>query len=42
VVVYVTGHGLKTIEAIGDLGPTATIKPTMDAFAEAVDLEGEA
>jgi threonine synthase len=42
VVVYVTGHGLKTIEAIGDLGPTATIKPTMDAFADAVDVEGEA
>jgi threonine synthase len=40
VVAYVTGHGLKTIEAIGDLGPTATIKPTMDAFAQAVDIEG--
>ena len=41
VVAYVTGHGLKTIEAIGDLGPTATIKPTLDAFAQAVDVEGE-
>src|SRR2546421_1947623 len=40
-VAYVTGHGLKTIEAIGDLGPTATIKPTLDAFAQAVDVEGE-
>jgi len=42
VVVYVTGHGLKTIEAIGDLGPTATIAPTLEAFNEAVDLDGEA
>ena len=42
VVVYVTGHGLKTIEAIGDLGPTATIAPTLEAFAEAVGLDGEA
>ena len=41
VVAYVTGHGLKTIEAIGDLGPTATIAPTMEAFAQAVEIEGE-
>jgi threonine synthase len=41
VVAYVTGHGLKTIEAIGDLGPTATIAPTLEAFAQAVDVEGE-
>jgi threonine synthase len=39
VVAYVTGHGLKTIEAIGDLGPTATIAPTLEAFADAVDVE---
>ena len=42
VVAYVTGHGLKTIEAIGDLGPTATIPATLEAFADAVDLEGDA
>jgi threonine synthase len=34
VVVYVTGIGLKTIEAVTPLvGPTATIAPTLDAFA---------
>jgi threonine synthase len=33
VVAYVTGHGLKTLDAIaGDGGPTATIAPTLDAF----------
>jgi threonine synthase len=42
VVAYVTGHGLKTIEAIGDLGPTATIAPTLEAFEDAVDTEGVA
>ncbi len=40
VVVYVTGHGLKTVEAIGDLGPTATIAPTLEAFRTAVEIEG--
>src|SRR5207248_11218078 len=40
VVAYVTGHGLTTTEAIGHLGPTATIAPTMEAFAEAVGVEG--
>jgi threonine synthase len=42
VVAYVTGHGLKTIEAVAPKArPTATIAPTLDAFAEAVgpDLE---
>ena len=40
VVVYITGHGLKTIEAISPVcGPTATIKPTLDAFHEAFDVE---
>ncbi len=35
VVAYVTGHGLKTLDAFGaDLGPTATIAPTLDAFHE--------
>jgi threonine synthase len=40
VVAYVTGHGLKTIEAVAPtVGPTATIAPTMEAFAQAVDLD---
>jgi len=39
VVAYVTGNGLKTIEAVAPhFGPTATIPPTLDAFAAAVDL----
>jgi threonine synthase len=33
VVVYITGHGLKTLDAIApDAGPTATIAPTIEAF----------
>lgn len=40
VVAYITGAGLKTIEAVAPVcGPTATIAPTMDAFAAA--FEGE-
>ncbi len=39
VVVYVTGHGLKTVEALRSVGPTATIKPSLDAFAAAVDID---
>lgn len=40
VVVYITGHGLKTLEAISaECGPTATIAPTLDAFHEAFDIE---
>jgi threonine synthase len=40
VVAYITGAGLKTIEAVAPVcGPTATIAPTMDAFASA--FEGE-
>ncbi|HEV7523400.1 MAG TPA: threonine synthase [Acidimicrobiia bacterium] len=40
VVVYITGHGLKTLEAVsGQCGPTATIAPTLDAFHEAFDIE---
>jgi threonine synthase len=36
VVVYVTGHGLKTLDAVADhVGPTATIAPTLDAFESA-------
>jgi threonine synthase len=42
VVVFVTGNGLKTIEAVSPCcGPTATIAPTLDAFAEAVDVPSE-
>jgi len=41
VVVYVTGHGLKTVEALaGSTGPSATIAPTLEAFAAAVDVDG--
>jgi threonine synthase len=40
VVVYITGHGLKTLEAVSATsGPTATIAPTLDAFHEAFDIE---
>ena len=37
VVAYITGHGLKTLEAVAPLvGPTITIAPTMAAFEEAM------
>ncbi len=40
VVAYVTGHGLKTVEALtATVGPTTTIAPTMEAFAAAVALD---
>jgi threonine synthase len=40
VVAYVTGNGLKTLDAVApECGPTATIKPTLEAFAAAVDTE---
>jgi threonine synthase len=40
VVAYITGNGLKTIEAVaGHCGPTATIAPTLAAFSAAVDVE---
>jgi threonine synthase len=40
VVVYVTGTGLKTIEAVTPVvGPTATIAPTLDAFAAIHDQD---
>ena len=40
VVAYVTGLGLKTLEAVAPLvGPTATIKPSLEAFAAAVNIE---
>ena len=39
VVAYVTGNGLKTIEAVAPhCGPTARIAPTLEAFAAAVDI----
>jgi threonine synthase len=41
VVVYVTGHGLKTVEALVSVGPTATIAPSLDAFAAAVDVDDD-
>jgi threonine synthase len=39
VVAMVTGHGLKTVEALsasGESGPTATIAPTLEAFDRAL------
>jgi len=40
VVAYVTGNGLKTIDAVSPhVGPTATIAPTLDAFNAAVSFE---
>jgi threonine synthase len=40
VVALVTGHGLKTVEALsGTALPTATIAPTLDAFDAVVSLE---
>jgi threonine synthase len=40
VVAYVTGNGLKTIDAVASVvGPTATIAPTLEAFAAAVSFE---
>jgi threonine synthase len=42
VVAYVTGHGLKTVEALtATVGPTATIAPTLEAFAAAVTLDSD-
>jgi threonine synthase len=42
VVAIVSGNGLKTIEAVAPhCGPTAVIPPTLDAFAEAVELPSE-
>ena len=41
VVAYVTGHGLKTLDAVvGQVGPTATIAPNLDAFHAAFDPVG--
>ncbi len=41
VVVYVTGNGLKTVEAFSDtVAPTATIRPRLDEVAEALGRSG--
>jgi len=41
VVVYVTGNGLKTVEALaGSVGPSTTIPPTLQAVAELIDRDG--
>ncbi len=43
VVAYVTGNGLKTIDAIaGACAPTVTVPPSLDAFEAAVGSIGEA
>ncbi|HVF32852.1 MAG TPA: threonine synthase [Acidimicrobiales bacterium] len=40
VVAYVTGNGLKTIDAVAPhVGPTATIAPTLEAFDAAVSFD---
>ncbi len=40
VVAYITGNGLKTVDAVSPVvGPTATIEPTMAAFADAIDFQ---
>ncbi len=40
VVAYVTGNGLKTVDAVAPvLGPTATIAPTLEAFSDAVGIQ---
>jgi threonine synthase len=42
VVAIISGNGLKTIEAVAPhCGPSAVIPPTLDAFAEAVELPSE-
>jgi len=42
VVAYVTGHGLKTVEAlVPSTGATATIAPTLEAFHQAVVVDGD-
>ena len=42
VVAMVTGHGLKTVEALADVvGPTATIAPTLESFDEAMAADAD-
>ncbi|MHB1488382.1 MAG: threonine synthase [Acidimicrobiales bacterium] len=41
VVAFITGHGLKTVEAVAPVvGPTATIAPNLESFAQAMEIEG--
>jgi threonine synthase len=43
VVVYATGHGLKTLDAVApQVGPSAIIEPTLDAFWDAFPTAKEA
>jgi len=43
VVAYITGNGLKTLDVVAPLvGPTATIKPTLEAFHAAFEFEDTA
>jgi len=43
VVAYITGNGLKTLDAVApQCGPTATIKPNIEAFNAAVETEDPA
>ncbi len=40
VVAYITGNGLKTVDAVAPvLAPTATIAPTLEAFTDALGVE---
>ena len=42
IVVYITGNGLKTVEALsGRIGPSATILPTLEAVADLIDRDGQ-
>jgi threonine synthase len=42
VVAYVTGNGLKTLDAVAPFcRPTATIPPTIEAFNATIDLSRE-
>ncbi len=39
VVAFITGNGLKTIDAVaGECGPTVTVSPDLDSFQAAVNL----
>ena len=40
-VIYITGNGLKTVEALaGHVGPSATIPPTLQAVADLLGRDG--
>ncbi|MGH9301192.1 MAG: threonine synthase, partial [Acidimicrobiales bacterium] len=41
VTAFITGHGLKTVEAVAPVvGPTATIAPSLESFASAMENQG--